>query len=60
MADLEDAIEDAIDFLAWQAGRWYLRHRLRRARRTLAMAGVVAAVVIGAVVAAQQRKPASN
>jgi hypothetical protein len=56
MADIEKTVE----FLAWQAGKWYLRRRLYRARRKIALAGVAAGVVVGAVVVAQRKPTTSN
>jgi hypothetical protein len=44
----------ALGFVVWQASKWYLRRRMGGARAKVAMAGVGAAVVAGALVAGRQ------
>jgi hypothetical protein len=43
-----------LGFLVWQGGKWYARRRFSDSRARLAVAGVSAAVLAGAVVAARQ------
>ncbi len=43
-----------LGFAVWQGGRWYLRRRFPGARRKVAIAGL-AALLIGGAVAAQRR-----
>lgn len=48
-----------LGFVVWQGGKWYLRRRIRDARRELALAGVAAVVSVG-VFAAQRRSSGST
>lgn len=43
-----------LGFVVWQGSRWYLRRRLSGARAKVALAGLGAAVVAGALVAGRQ------
>jgi hypothetical protein len=43
-----------LGFAVWQGSKWYLRRRLRGARRKAAIAGL-ALLVLGAVLAAQRQ-----
>jgi hypothetical protein len=44
-----------LGFAVWQGGKWYLRRRLHGASRKLAIAGLAALVVAGAVAAERSR-----
>jgi hypothetical protein len=43
-----------LGFVVWQGSKWYLRRRMRGARRKVALAAVGAAIVAGVVVAGRQ------
>ena len=43
-----------LGFVVWQGSKWYLRRRMSGARAKVAIAGVGAAVVAGALVAGRQ------
>jgi hypothetical protein len=43
-----------LGFAVWQGSKWYLRRRMSGARAKMAIAGLGAAVVAGAVVAGRQ------
>lgn len=50
-----------LGFAVWQGAKWYLRRRVSEARQKLVMAGfaaVLAAVVVGLIVAAQRHHSA--
>jgi hypothetical protein len=47
-----------LGFVAWQGGKWYVRRRLKGARRKVAIAGFAALLIAGAVAA--QREAANR
>jgi hypothetical protein len=44
-----------LGYVVWQGGKWYLRRRVDRAPRKLALAGLAGAVLVGGLVVAQRR-----
>ena len=47
-----------LGFAVWQGGKWYVRRRLHGAARKVAIAGLAALVVGGAIAAVQHQQSA--
>jgi hypothetical protein len=44
-----------LGFAVWQGGKWYVRRRLRGARRNVALAAVATVAIAGVLAAQRQR-----